>query len=130
MVTNDEGEVFWYIPRKESPPGAKPQKCAVTGMSPLPQPVCPDDEPPALPVDTPPGDGQASRGAGVLDARPGKERLPTPKRAPPRCTDPTTAAPAPREPNVDDDMHFVETPAPCLVSPTPAPGRRRSEHHL
>lgn len=116
MVTNDEGEVFWYIPRKQANQPSRPQKpngpTNMTASRPMPQPD-PDMASP------PPEIG----GTGPQ----------TPRRSPSSTQSVSTSVAAPETPKVvkkshptgfDDDLGDADTPAPCLASPTPTPGRK------
>jgi hypothetical protein len=159
MVTNDEGEVFWYIPRKQAPkptgvpvpPATAAQQTGAARPMPVPQPDSDLGNPP--PPDPSPRDGQqaaSSQPQGVgdfLGSLDGGPVLQTPPRSSgsqssaaagpgPGSSQQSGASMAPQSPPAkklpsvplmqpfDDDLGVVDTPAPCLASPTPAPGRR------
>jgi len=136
MVTNDDGEVFWYIPRKQgrsstgATPGSTPTAAKVAaaagsaeGQGLLGQPGCPggrmSDE------------GRLSGGGSPL--HPGAHPPPQPDdeqpETPPRAegggtpTTPTLSDKPHPEADFDDEMLLIDTPAPCLTSPIPSPGR-------
>jgi len=109
MVSNEEGEVFWYIPRK---PTVRSQRPDAPGMVPLPQPECLDERTPPPPRDV--SAGQEDSADGLLDVS-SKDSPQTRRARSPATSDP-------------EDVHATETPAPCLVSPTPAPGRPLHSH--
>jgi len=114
MVTNDEGEVFWYIPRKQKPPAS----CS----PPPPQPnmVEPLVEPP---TEMPSKQLQAKEvPATLLITRPSEAN----DQKATIQTD-SVREPVPAERSVldgfEEEMPLADTPAPCLLSPTPSPGR-------
>lgn len=178
MVTNDEGEVFWYIPRKQKSgggtSGAAPTGATATSGRPMPVPQPDADTANPPPPDPSPRDGQASATAPTMSLQPAASAPAGPARGgdflgsldisatrpqtPPRSaaarpspqagpaagaagsaspgagpvSSSSATAPAPMTPTraapaaapFDDGCDVVDTPAPCLTSPTPTPGRR------
>lgn len=117
MVTNDEGEVFWYIPRKRAPKEQKKASVgpaeAVTGQ--VPEKGCPSGDT-GVPVE--------NRSNGVHPPLSPRTAAVTPG-AGPRVNDVTELNPrGPYRPGDDEaNLGPLDTPPPCLVSPTPSPGR-------
>lgn len=107
VVTSDEGEVFWCLPRRQPAPSGNQPAAPFAGSQPPPKPAGGEAPPP--PVTEP--------------------VVPQTPKAPPEVPAPPTAAAAsdtaarPRAPEADDDVPPVDTPAPCLLSPATAPGR-------
>jgi len=125
MVSNDEGEVFWYVPK---PKPQHPDSISSTGacatlqpkgarmsLTPLPQPAGAGDDDVAFP--SPESDAPRSVGAKPAAATAGAA-----------ATAAHAATPAMPGSNLaatmedDVDMSLVETPAPCLKARTPDPG--------
>jgi len=136
MVTNDEGEVFWYIPRKQgqktngSASGTAPSVATPSGARPMPVPQPDSDAGNPLPPDPTPRDGQ--------EADPSSRPQAPPRSSPAASTAPAAAASngasasaltmtptkVQAAPAALFDCDIPDMPAPCLLSPTPTPGRK------
>lgn len=119
MVTNDEGEVFWYVPRKQVSQPPRPQKPnTVAASRPLAQPE-PDRTSPALELgpQTPRQFLLSNTNNAVSPGVAANSNIAAPVT--PKTAKSTHAH------LFDDDLGDADTPAPCLASPTPTPGRKQ-----
>lgn len=145
IVTNDEGEVFWYIPKKQTTPPAGGGPTVPNGTNASDGAVAAGANFPKAPTPVP--KPNFSVGADRVPQPHGIQADdPVPDMSPRPAPGPSVTLPlSPQTRSASRPRHFTEggdasgfdaadtgllaaidTPAPCLVAPTPMPGR----HHM